>query len=566
MVQECTSHPNQVISPFFLVDKPSGGKRFILNLKHLNLFIEAPHFKLEDHRTMRDLITPGCFGTTVDLMDAYYTVPVAESSRMYLRFLFQGRLLQFTCLPMGMSVSPYVFHKLMRPILECLRSQGVRCVNYLDDYGILGSSRDRCRANVLKLVSLLEYLGFIINQGKSSIEPSQTFIFLGFLFDSENMTIALPSGKSERIKQMLQRFADLTECSIRHLAEVIGTLVAACPATPYGRLYTMHLESFKVRALADSNQDFDARFIVPEELRPDIQWWLDNISTISNRLHNDDFSVTITTDASLSGWGASCEEHRISGWWARDETCWHINALELRAIELALLHFGDRIRDSRILIRSDNVTAISCVNRQGSMISHRLFNITKRIWGWCERTGNVIFASYIASQDNGVADECSRRLPGNTEWSLDDDVFQKIVNHFGMPEIDMFASAANAKCARFVSWHPDPRAVGVDAFTYPWERTYFYAFPPFALILKVLQKLVAEGATGIVVVPDWPTQPWYPLFVDLLCAPPLRFGPNRNLLILPFRNEIHPQADDLVLMVGKLSNKPSYDKASPVAQ
>lgn len=35
---------DQFLSPYFLIDKSSGGKRFILNLKKLNEYIEAPHF------------------------------------------------------------------------------------------------------------------------------------------------------------------------------------------------------------------------------------------------------------------------------------------------------------------------------------------------------------------------------------------------------------------------------------------------------------------------------------------------------------------------------------------
>jgi len=38
----------------------------------------------------------------------------------------------------------------------------------------------------------------------------------------------------------------------------------------------------------------------------------------------------------------------------------------------------------------------------------------------------------------------------------------------------------------------------------------FYAFPPFSVIPTVLNKLMTGGAQGICVLPDWPTQPWYP--------------------------------------------------------
>ena len=55
-----TPTEDQFISSFFLVDKPTGSKRFILNLKALNKFIIAPHFKLEDLKTVLRLVSKSC--------------------------------------------------------------------------------------------------------------------------------------------------------------------------------------------------------------------------------------------------------------------------------------------------------------------------------------------------------------------------------------------------------------------------------------------------------------------------------------------------------------------------
>ena len=54
--------------------------------------------------------------------------------------------------------------------------------------------------------------------------------------------------------------------------------------------------------------------------------------------------------------------------------------------------------------------------------------------------------------------------------------------------IDLFASRLNAQIPRYVSWRPEPQCVAVDAFSIQWGNEVFYAFPPFALIPRVLQK------------------------------------------------------------------------------
>lgn len=123
-----------------------------------------------------------------------------------------------------------------------------------------------------------------------------------------------------------------------------------------------------------------------------------------------------------------------------------------------------------------------------------------------------------------------------------------------MPDIDLFATNINNKCERYVSWHPDPYCFAVDAFSLCWTDFYFYAFPPFSLVLRSLNKIIADKAEGILVVPKWDGQPWYPLFNKLLVQDPLVLESHNNLL-----NSLSSQRslpDRISLVVGRLSGKP----------
>lgn len=143
-VKTCEPSRNQFISSIFLVPKPDGSFRFILNLKSLNKFITTEHFKLEDLRTARDLMSPDCYMATLDLKDAYYMVSIHENDRKYLRFRFKGVLYEFTCLPFGLNTAPYVFTKIMKPVVSQLRTHGVQLVIYLDDIFLVGESLHSC--------------------------------------------------------------------------------------------------------------------------------------------------------------------------------------------------------------------------------------------------------------------------------------------------------------------------------------------------------------------------------------------------------------------------------------
>ena len=106
-----------------------------------------------------------------------------------------------------------------------------------------------------------------------------------------------------------------------------------------------------------------------------------------------------------------------------------------------------------------------------------------------------------------VADKLSRDFNVTVEWQLHPTIFERISTVFSPPNIDLFAGRINRELDPYVSWKPDPNALFIDAFTINWGQfTNSYAFPPFCLISRCLQKVVQENASMIIVVPIWTTQ------------------------------------------------------------
>lgn len=116
-----------------------------------------------------------------------------------------------------------------------------------------------------------------------------------------------------------------------------------------------------------------------------------------------------------------------------------------------------------------------------------------------------------------------------------------------------------------MSWFPDPEALAINAFKLSWQGLNFYAFPPFSIIIRVLQKIISDKITGIVVVPLWKTQPWFLLFTSLLTKEPLIIDPDFNLLLSNDRSH-HPLWRQLSLVAGHLFYKDFQDKDSLVLQ
>ncbi|CAH2223969.1 jg20374 [Pararge aegeria aegeria] len=465
---------------------------------------------------------------------------------------------EFNVLPFGICTAPFMFTKLMKPVVKLLRSCGFISSIYLDDLCLVGYTYQDCMQNIEATQKLLLALGFIINGEKSNRIPSKSCNYLGFNIDTNKWRLSLPAQKRIRIKSELQTIINLKCCKIRKFAKLLGLLVSACPAIEYGWLYTKQLERCKFLNLQRSGDNYEAFMTVPQYLLPDLNWWVNAIDHSDHRIMNDNYVLEIFSDASKTGWGAACNGQTASGRWSFSESLLHINLLELLAAYFALKIFAKGFYYCQIVLRIDNTTAVSYINRMGRVKYPHLNKVTKDIWQWCESQKIIIVASYIKSKDNIIADRESRQTHPDVEWELTNLGYQKLRAKFPAPQIDLFASRINSKCDKFVSWYSDPDAFAIDAFTLNWSQYLFYAFPPCAVILKALRKIVVDKAEGIMVVPYWPTQPWYPLFMRLLKSDLVKL--NSNDVVIPCSSNGNIRTN-ITLVAGVLSGLHCYSDA-----
>ena len=181
----------EFISPVFLREKKKGSFRLILNLKKFNKFVAPYHFKMDNIETCICLLKQNCFMASIDLSDAYFSVPIHTEHQKYFKFLWRGKLYQFTCLAQGLSSAPRMFTKLLKPMYSVLRQQGHVSSAYLDDSFLEGDTFESCKSNALDTLDILENLGFCPNYAKSVITPTQTLEHLGFVLNSKDMTVGI---------------------------------------------------------------------------------------------------------------------------------------------------------------------------------------------------------------------------------------------------------------------------------------------------------------------------------------------------------------------------------------
>ena len=185
VIEKSMHQRDEIISPVFMVLKPDGSYRLILNLKKFNDSVQCEHFKMDNLTSATQMMTRGCYMASVDLRHAYYSVPIKAEYRKYLKFKWKKQLYQYTCLPNGLSNCPHHFTKLMKPVYATLRSQGYLSTSFIDDSYLHGNTLEECTENVAKTVELLDSLGFILHKEKSVLKPCKELKYFGFVLNSE---------------------------------------------------------------------------------------------------------------------------------------------------------------------------------------------------------------------------------------------------------------------------------------------------------------------------------------------------------------------------------------------
>ena len=107
----------------------------------------------------------GLWLTSLDLKDVYFHIGINPADTRYLRFCHNGTAWQFTVLPFGLSTSPRVFTKILKPVLAYAHLHRVILHMYLDDWLLNPGTHQE----PLELKSLCRRLGLVLDLEKSDL-------------------------------------------------------------------------------------------------------------------------------------------------------------------------------------------------------------------------------------------------------------------------------------------------------------------------------------------------------------------------------------------------------------
>ena len=94
-----------------------------------------------------------------------------------------------------------------------------------------------------------------------------------------------------------------------------------------------------------------------------------------------------------------------------------------------------------------------------------------------------------------------------------------------------------------------------------WKGIYAYAFPPFVMLGRVLEKILTDHPCELILIaPKWPNQCWYARLLELLVDFPLVLPLRKDMLTQPHNHLRHQSLQAVRLHAWRLSSDPSKRK------
>ena len=346
-------------SRLFLVEKASGGWRPMIDLSHLNEFVQFTPFKTETVVSVLLSVREGDFLASLDLKDAYFQIPIRPSSRKLLRFTSEGTVYQFRALCFALSSAPQVFIRVFAAVSAWAHSHGIRLLRYLDDWLVLASLEREAKQAVQSLLSLCRTLGFVINVKKSDLVPSQTAKYLGMTIHTEAGTVfrlaEIPVGGGELL------YYDLSPGSA--LAGGPGSPgIARAPGPSWSPSDVLSARASQGALVPGDGTSLSSRALASGSETGSVL--VDGEGPSFDRV-----SIRNTCSGSAAVFGRvlfgvrrspprSTRVRSVVG----HIKLLHINLLEMKTLSLALRAFREVVIAHNLTVMCDNSTVVACVN------------------------------------------------------------------------------------------------------------------------------------------------------------------------------------------------------------
>ncbi|MEW8542467.1 MAG: reverse transcriptase domain-containing protein [Candidatus Thiodiazotropha sp.] len=511
------STPPFCVNPLTVSVNSSGKERLILDLRHVNQFIEPLKVKFEGHKEALAYARKGNLMFKFDLKSGYHHVSINQSYTKFLGFSWiidgKRRFYVFLVLPFGISSACHLFTKLLRPLVKHWRAKGFSIVVYLDD-GWGTESSTNCVNTARIVYSDLVSAGFVVNQDKSIWTPCSVLEWLGYIWNLKDGNISLPDRRISSLNSSIHLvLKNKSNVSARQVAQVTGRIISMTFVLGnICQIMSRHLYSCIRNRL-----HWDSKFPLSDLACDELHFWSKHMISLPSRVLSPLWRVPeriMFSDASnFAGAGVLLHSQNIVSHAMFDEfdKMQSSTYRELKALYLALVSFRAFLSGKLVKAYSDNQNVVR-ITSKGSTVK-LLQSVARAIFDICFTNNIILEVSWIPRHMNQVSDFYSREFDFD-DWGVSDLVFEFFSRKWGPFSIDRFADHKNTKLQVFNSKYWCPGTSGVDAFSFDWHSEFNWLVPPVCLIPRVLKHLLNCRARAVLVVPKWESSLFWPMIIN----------------------------------------------------
>ncbi len=529
-------------SPYFIVPKKSSGLRPILGLRILNWAFNKPPFKMLMQNCVFGCIRPQVRSAALTwrpvLPCVDPSVPQAIPAVCVRRTSISVQVPLF-----GLSLSPRVFTKVAEAALVPLREQGMRILNYLDDWLILAQSQDQLCEHRDWCSRTSASWAFGSTGKRANSCRCRGSLFSVWSLDSVNQTARLTQERAQSVLNCLNTFKNRTAAPLKQVSEAPGAY-GGCSgghtagAAPYETASTLAPWPSPEVGVAERHAAGPSHSSLPPNLHPVVRPFIP-----SGR------------SAPGTGLQARCGLHGClrQGLGGHVQRACSVGGLD--GSSTALAYQLPRVAGSTPGLEpsQETLTRRARTGPYGQHCDRCVHQPTR----WSTLPSHVATrpppppleseASEVASRHSysGLAQPDSRRAvtscaPRRMETPSPDGPAD--LRRFGLAHVDLFASLETSHCQLFYSLTEGTLGMDALAHSWPWGLRK-YAFPPVSLLAQTLCKVREEEEQILLVAPYWPTRTWFPELMLLVTAPPWQIPLRKDLLTQRRGTLWHPRPD-----------------------
>lgn len=295
-----------------------------------------------------------------DLSRAYRQLPVDPSDYQRLGFKWNNKIYFDTFLPFGLRTAAQACQRTTNALTFIMSKEGYSVINYVDDFAGVEATFEVAEKAASKFDLLVKESGLIIAEHKS-VQPCHSMVFLGILFDSNKMSMAITENRICDIRKELAEWMNRKRVKKKELQSLVGKLNFLAKCCKPGRVFMSRLIS-ALRGLSRSNH----HVYLNKECRKDILWWRSMLPHFSSvqLIKCGEQQEFFSTDACLLGGGGVHFNEFFTFTFPEDLRiqATSVAQLEFVTVIIAVKLWASTWKGSRLVVKCDNISTVQVIN------------------------------------------------------------------------------------------------------------------------------------------------------------------------------------------------------------